>query len=70
MLRHRGVEHVDADDAVADHEEDGSEEHDPLSGHAGPPDGGGEPEDVDWDTHREDRLDQAGLQQGEAQLSL
>ena len=61
MVRHRSVKHVDTDDRVADHEEDGPDKHDPLSGHPGPPDRGGQPEDVDWDTKREDRIYQAGL---------
>ena len=34
---HRGVEHVDADDAVADHEEQRPGEHHPVPGHPGPP---------------------------------
>ena len=37
MVRDRGVEHVDADEGVADHEEDRANEHGPLSGHSGPP---------------------------------
>ena len=30
MMRDRSVEHVDADDGVADHEEDSAEEHSPV----------------------------------------
>ena len=62
MMRYWCVEHVDTDDGVADHEEDGSDEHDPLSRHPGPPNCGGEPEDVDWDTNREERINQTSLE--------
>ena len=62
MVRHRGVEHVDTDDAVADHEEEGPDEHDPVARHPGPPDSGGQPEDVDWDSNREDWIFQTRLE--------
>ena len=63
MIRDSGVEHVDADDGVTDHEEESSEKHDPVSRHPGPPDCGGEPEDVDRDSNREKRINQTSLQQ-------
>ena len=62
MTRHRSVEHVDTDDAVADHEEDGPDEHEPASRHPGPPDSCCEPEDVDGDTNSQDRVHQASLE--------
>ena len=63
MMRDWSVEHVDTDDAVADHEEDGPDKHDPASRHPGLPDGCCEPEDVDWDTNREERINQTSLEQ-------
>ena len=62
MLRYRGVEHVDTDDAVAGHKEEGPDEHDPVPRHPGPPDCGGQPEDVDWNPNRQDWIYQTGLE--------